>query len=245
VNWNVVSNNTPSAEPPLSSTGSGCQTPESELPPAECEILEATPEHGWIYLMRTDAYGHFVSAGDGKFFDPNDASLQAKYLDAFDSLLDRGLVRSEGRDAYRLTGRAFELRKQLRMRSAVSQSDGASSDAHETIQVGSTQSGASGSLSPKDIDYLRRRRDAIERVHASFEPIHAFFFAVCIDYGSLVEILHAGLPATDSTRTKYHAYVTEIGAKLREMHVLEGRLAVIGLTAHFTRCSNTDYRQRR
>ncbi|MCX6922172.1 MAG: hypothetical protein NT154_02975 [Verrucomicrobia bacterium] len=59
----------------------------------------AVPDHGWIYLARTDGYGRFVSTGEGKFFDPADASVQAKYLDAFESLPGRGLIRTERGDA--------------------------------------------------------------------------------------------------------------------------------------------------
>lgn len=66
-------------------------------------------------MIRTDAHGQFVNAGNGKFFDSADALAQAKYLDAFESLLAKGLIRAEGSDAYRLTGRAFELRKHLTM----------------------------------------------------------------------------------------------------------------------------------
>ena len=77
-------------------------------------------------------------------------------------------------------------------------------------------------------DYVHRRRDTIQQVFSAFESIHAFFFKVCIDYLSFVEVLHAGLKATDADRTKYYEYVNEIGQKLHEMHLLEGRLAVTG-----------------
>ena len=77
-------------------------------------------------------------------------------------------------------------------------------------------------------DYLRRRRDIIEQVLSAFEPIHQFFFKVCIDYISLVEVLHAGLPASQSQRDKYYEYIKKIGEGLHEMHVLEGRLRVAG-----------------
>ncbi len=77
-------------------------------------------------------------------------------------------------------------------------------------------------------DYQRRRRDTIEQVLSAFEPIHQFFFKVCIDYMSLVEVLHAGLPASQSQRDKYYDYIKKIGEELHEMHVLEGRLRVAG-----------------
>jgi hypothetical protein len=75
---------------------------------------------------------------------------------------------------------------------------------------------------------LQRRRDSIEEVFSAFEPIHAFFFKVCVDYLSFVEILHTGLSATEDDRTKYYGYIKEIGRRLHEMHLLEGRLTVVG-----------------
>ena len=83
------------------------------------------------------------------------------------------------------------------------------------------------SLKPGE-DYLIRRRDMINQVFSAFEGIHVFFFNVCIDYLSLVEVLHAGLTATDADRTRYFGYIKEIGQRFREMHILEDRLRVAG-----------------
>jgi hypothetical protein len=77
-------------------------------------------------------------------------------------------------------------------------------------------------------EYFRRRQDVVESVSASFASIHAFFFKVCIDYMTLVELLHAGLEATESDREKFYNYIREIGEKLHEMHILEGKLLVAG-----------------
>jgi predicted nucleotide-binding protein len=96
------------------------RNPVTALTEAEAEIIMAVPDHGWIYVMRSDAHGQFVNSGDGEFFRPEDASHQAKYLDALDSLLAKRLVRPESPDAYRLTGRGFELRKALKSASASS-----------------------------------------------------------------------------------------------------------------------------
>jgi len=79
-----------------------------------------------------------------------------------------------------------------------------------------------------DKEYFRRRQDVIEGVAAKFASIHAFFFKVCIDYMALVELLHAGFPASDSDREKFYSYGREIGEKLHEMHILEGKLLVAG-----------------
>jgi predicted nucleotide-binding protein len=81
---------------------------------AEVEIIAATPDHGWIHILRSDAYGQIVSSGKGNFFNEKDASYQAKYVDALESLLGKKLIRSEGRDAYRLTGRGYAIFKTLK-----------------------------------------------------------------------------------------------------------------------------------
>jgi hypothetical protein len=79
-----------------------------------------------------------------------------------------------------------------------------------------------------DGDYWQRRRDTVEQALASFESIHALFFKICIDYMSVVEVLWAGLPATADVRERYYQFIKEIGVKLHEMHIIEGRLRVAG-----------------
>jgi hypothetical protein len=80
----------------------------------------------------------------------------------------------------------------------------------------------------EDNDYWRGRRDTVEQALVSFEPIHAFFFKVCIDYMSLVEVLRAGLSASADDRDRYYQFIRDIGVKLHEMHIIEGRLHVAG-----------------
>ncbi len=87
---------------------------DPEITAAEADILAATTDDGWIYIMRSDSYGQIVSAGEGNFFSEKDASVQAKYLDAIESLRIKKLIRSEGHDAYKLTGRGFELSRALK-----------------------------------------------------------------------------------------------------------------------------------
>lgn len=82
-----------------------------------------------------------------------------------------------------------------------------------------------------DKEFFRRRQDVIERVSASFENIHAFFFNVCIEYSSLVEVLRSGVPVSDVERNKWYQHIREIGVRLHEIHVLEGKLQVVGASA--------------
>lgn len=79
-----------------------------------------------------------------------------------------------------------------------------------------------------DSDYWQRRRDTVQQALAGFEPIHAFFFRVCIDYMSLIEVLRGGLSATADDRDRYYQFIKDIGVKLHEMHIIEGRLHVAG-----------------
>ena len=93
---------------------------------------------------------------------------------------------------------------------------------------GSVVTKPSGETSSATADYLPRHRDIIQQVFSDFEAIHAFFFKVYIDYLSLVDALNAGLRASDSDKARYCDYIRTIGQKLHEVHILEGRLAVVG-----------------
>lgn len=78
-----------------------------------------------------------------------------------------------------------------------------------------------------DKDYFRRRQDVIEKVSDGFASIHAFFFRVCVDYMNQVEIFQIMAP-TDQDLKKYSKFIHEIGENLHELHVLEGKLFVVG-----------------
>ena len=86
------------------------------LSPTEIEILRNVPSDGTIMLGKFDQGGPFLHLGltmappDLNHYDPGAA---AHYLDAFESLQARGLLRHEGGVLYRLTGRGFDLRKRL------------------------------------------------------------------------------------------------------------------------------------
>ena len=65
-------------------------------------------ERGRVWILRVDAYGSWIRAGKHDFFDQKDSSVQARYMDAFESLFGRGYYRSEGRTLFHLTGAGFE-----------------------------------------------------------------------------------------------------------------------------------------
>jgi nucleoside 2-deoxyribosyltransferase len=86
----------------------------AKLSPAELEILLNVPSDGMIQLLNSPQapflrLGRKVLPGRNDY-DPASA---AHYLDALESLENRGLLRHEGGVLYRLTGRGFDLRKGL------------------------------------------------------------------------------------------------------------------------------------
>jgi hypothetical protein len=86
----------------------------AKLSPAEIEILRNLPGDGRIALLNY-RQGAFLRLGPKVLPDRNnyDAASAAHYLDALESLENRGLLRHEGGVLYRLTGRGFDLRKGL------------------------------------------------------------------------------------------------------------------------------------
>jgi hypothetical protein len=65
-------------------------------------------ERGRVWIMRVDAFGPWVRAGTNDFCNQFDNSFQAEYLDAFESLLNRGFFRQESGDLYVLTSIGFQ-----------------------------------------------------------------------------------------------------------------------------------------
>ncbi len=87
---------------------------QSTLSKEECNILTATNDLGDIYLLKQAVLGQWIRAGEIDFFKSEDLAYSAKYQDALDSLVKRGLVRHTSGDAFRLTGRGFDRAKQLK-----------------------------------------------------------------------------------------------------------------------------------
>jgi hypothetical protein len=88
----------------------------THLTQAQREIIthcidQPAPMQGSVLLLGTSGFGSWVRAGKKDFMDPKDQSVQARYLDAFESLLSRGFFRCESGRAYRLTSRGYENAK--------------------------------------------------------------------------------------------------------------------------------------
>jgi len=78
-----------------------------------CMSADGTAK-GCVRIMRTDQAGSWVRAGSHNFIDEGDSSIQAIYLDAFNSLTSRGCFRDESGSGknHSLTGIGYEMANQ-------------------------------------------------------------------------------------------------------------------------------------
>lgn len=88
-------------------------TPTSRLTEDEKMILTNALPTGDIYMMRAGQVGDFVRSGRFDFLDPSDQALQSRGVEALDRLMQRGLVRHERNQLYKLTGTGFERASEL------------------------------------------------------------------------------------------------------------------------------------
>ena len=80
---------------------------------SERQLLRAAASDGHIFNSPMN-YGDRIFAGDQPFFDPTDPAIAAAYLEAIESLISKGLVKSDGEDNWRLTKKGFEMGRTLR-----------------------------------------------------------------------------------------------------------------------------------
>lgn len=92
---------------------SGNTRSRETLSEPELAILSECAQRGELYKLGTDAHGSWVRAGMRDFFNSTDPAVQARYLEAFESLCIRGLIRHEEGILYRLTGTGFEAARQI------------------------------------------------------------------------------------------------------------------------------------
>ena len=95
-------------------TATGADPLHEEFSEEELMLLIAAADDGEIMKNYADQIGHWIGAGRQHFFDQLDPALSALYLDAFESLRMKGLVRYEGGDLYMLTGRGFKIARALK-----------------------------------------------------------------------------------------------------------------------------------
>jgi len=87
------------------------QSPEGPqaLSQYEIEILTEAKDQGVIFVHESDQSGKWVHAGMRHFESANDPAFAAYYLEALQSLQDRGLVKHAGGILYRLTAEGFRI----------------------------------------------------------------------------------------------------------------------------------------
>lgn len=98
----------------IGKTATAADPLHEEFSEEELMLLVASADDGEIMKHYADQIGHWIGAGRQHFFDQSDPSLAALYLDAFESLRGRGLVRYDGGDLYMLTGRGFKIARALK-----------------------------------------------------------------------------------------------------------------------------------
>ena len=82
--------------------------------PEEKEILTACAEKGELWILTVDVYGDWLRAGKIDFFSQEDRSYQARYLEAFAKLKNRGLAEHVDGILYRLTGSGFAAARRFK-----------------------------------------------------------------------------------------------------------------------------------
>jgi hypothetical protein len=83
------------------------------LSAAEEEILFECAKDGELRILGTDAHGKWVRASKKDFVDLEEPALQARFSEAFESLLSRGYASHEAGLLYRLTGSGFDRARQI------------------------------------------------------------------------------------------------------------------------------------
>ena len=84
-----------------------------KLSDTEREILLECAARGELQILKSDGFGSWARAGKRAFIDQNDPAVQARYLEAFESLCGRGYFREEAADFYRLTGTGFQRARRI------------------------------------------------------------------------------------------------------------------------------------
>jgi hypothetical protein len=82
-------------------------------------LLIAAANDREIMRHHADQIGNWIGAGKPHFCDQSDPAFAARYQDALDSLRNNELIRYDGGDLYKLTGRGFKIAQALKVRPGV------------------------------------------------------------------------------------------------------------------------------
>lgn len=98
----------------IGKTASTADPMQSDWSEEELILLSACAQDGELFIHSSDEMGRYVEAGRQHFYDESDPAVAAFYLDALNSLRQRGLVGLEGGSLFKLTGRGFKIARALK-----------------------------------------------------------------------------------------------------------------------------------
>ena len=80
-----------------------------------------------------------------------------------------------------------------------------------------------------DKEFFKRRQNALEQISETFELIHKFLLEVSTDNITYIKGYIGGISPTSETTSLFCSHTKELGVKLKELHVIEGKLLLNGL----------------
>lgn len=99
----------------IGKTATAADPLHEEFSEEELLLLTASTNDGEIRKHSVNQIvGDWIEVGRQHFLDQSDPAHAALYLDAFESLCGKGLVRYEGEELYMLTGRGFKIARALK-----------------------------------------------------------------------------------------------------------------------------------
>jgi len=91
----------------------GISSPPDQYSEEETKLLFAAAERGEFFIHSSEQLGKWVMVGATHFVNENDPAFAVTYLDAFRSLVAKGLVRHYGGNLHMLTDRGFKVARDL------------------------------------------------------------------------------------------------------------------------------------
>lgn len=105
------------------------------LSPEEIDILCAAATKGEIHVIEVDELSPWVMVNGERFADESDPACAAGYLEALESLQNRGIVRYEGGILYVLKGSGFKVARALAQARLSASENEAGLEVNETVKI--------------------------------------------------------------------------------------------------------------
>jgi hypothetical protein len=87
-----------------------------QLTDIECELLHSVGDDGELQIIATEEIGRWVRTGGKDFLKEQDAAHAAKFADAVQTLMNKGLFRHEAGILYCLTGTGWQEKQDIEKR---------------------------------------------------------------------------------------------------------------------------------